>query len=808
MALGFRNRLVLFLVASLAVVQLGTMVILYGVARSALIDTGKQQLVTSAQSFSRHLDTLAGHLAEDAKIMSLDYALRQSIAAHDSGTAISALRNFGRRVGASRMLLIDLDGTIAADTARPRELTGLGRFAFPDLLPLAGESGRAAASGVVDGVPYRLVVVPVLLPDPIAWICILVRVDDRFAEELRALSPLRKDIALAGQTAPDAPWSVVAAAGDPMEPLAGIAAPGQMAAAEPQLLTKHGAEYLVLTTPIPTAPGSLPMMAVLQYPLDEALAPYRKIMLYMGALMAGGLVAALIGIGLIARGVTRPVTALAAVARRIADGDYTPLPPVRTSDEIGQLTTALDDMAQAIADREEHIRHQSLHDAVTGLPNRLNLEEQVDQAIDQGHGVALLLVGLDRLREVTNTLGHDLADRVARDAGDRLARALAANGAGDAVIARVSEHGFAILLVDRDAAAAQALAPALVAAFDAPYAEAPYGEAEVTVDLAAGVGIAVYPDPTPGAPPSDTASILLRHADVAVLNARAAEPYVRLYDHAADPHRPERLSLMGDLKIAIEQDALELAYQPKLEPQTGRVVGAEALVRWTHPRRGFVPPDSFIPLAEETGAIRHLTRWGLRRALRQSAAWAAAGHDLRMSVNLSVRDLGDAALPDRIDALLAETGLTADRLMLEITESAIMGEPEAAIAMLRRLADRGVELSIDDFGVGQSSFAYLRRLPVREIKIDRSFVKALDETMEDQAIVRSIIELGHNLGYKVTAEGVENAGSLNLLAEMGCDLAQGYYIARPLMPGAFADFLASHAAGEIPWQATLREAHG
>ncbi|WP_145751311.1 putative bifunctional diguanylate cyclase/phosphodiesterase [Nitrospirillum amazonense] len=802
----------LFLVASLAVVQLGTMVILYGVARSALIDTGKQQLVTSAQSFSRHLDTLAGHLAEDAKIMSLDYALRQSIAAHDSGTAISALRNFGRRVGASRMLLIDLDGTIAADTARPRELTGLGRFAFPDLLPLAGESGRAAASGVVDGVPYRLVVVPVLLPDPIAWICILVRVDDRFAEELRALSPLRKDIALAGQTAPDAPWSVVASAGDPMDPLAGIAAPGQLAAAEPQLLTKHGAEYLVLTTPIPTAPGSLPMMAVLQYPLDEALAPYRKIMLYMGALMAGGLVAALIGIGLIARGVTRPVTALAAVARRIADGDYTPLPPVRTSDEIGQLTTALDDMAQAIADREEHIRHQSLHDAVTGLPNRLNLEEQVDQAIDQGHGVALLLLGLDRLREVTNTLGHDLADRVARDAGDRLARALAANGAGDAVIARVSEHGFAILLVDRAAAAAQALAPALVAAFDAPYTEAPYGEApygeaEVTVDLAAGVGIAVYPDPTPGAPPSDTASILLRHADVAMLNARAAEPYVRLYDHAADPHRPERLSLMGDLKIAIEQDALELAYQPKLEPQTGRVVGAEALVRWTHPRRGFVPPDSFIPLAEETGAIRHLTRWGLRRALRQSATWAAAGHDLRMSVNLSVRDLGDASLPDRIDALLAETGLKPDRLMLEITESAIMGEPEAAIAMLRRLADRGVELSIDDFGVGQSSFAYLRRLPVREIKIDRSFVKALDETVEDQAIVRSIIELGHNLGYKVTAEGVENAGSLALLAEMGCDLAQGYYIARPLMPGAFNDFLASHAAGEIPWQATLREAH-
>ncbi|MDE1148562.1 MAG: EAL domain-containing protein [Azospirillaceae bacterium] len=803
MALGFRNRLALFLVATLAVVQLGTMSILYGVARSAMIDAGKQQLVISAASFTRHLGTLSDHLGEDARVMSLDYALRQSVATHDSGTAISALRNFGRRVGASRMLLINLDGTIAADTAHPRELTGLGRFAFPDLLPQAVDNGRAAAAGVIDGTPYRLVVVPVLLPDPVAWICILVRVDDRFAEELRALSPLRKDIALAGQMAPDAGWTVVAAAGDPVAPLAGIAPPGTGAASVPQLMDKAGAEYLVLTAPLATAPGSLPMMAVLQYPLDQALAPYRKVLLYMGALMAGGLLVALAGIVLISRSVTRPVTALAAVARRIADGDYAHLPPVTADDEIGQLTVALDDMARAIADREEHIRHQSLHDTVTGLPNRLHLEERVDGAIDRGHAVALLLLGLDRLREVANTLGHDLADRIARDAGDRLVRTLAANGAADAFIARV-EHGFAVLLVDHDRADALALAPALVAAFETPYSEAPYGQADVTVDLAAGVGIALHPDPTPDAPPADSAGVLLRHADVAMLDARATEPFIRVYDHAADPHRPERLSLMGDLKIAIEQDALDLAYQPKLDPQSGTVVGAEALVRWTHPKRGFVPPDSFIPLAEETGTIRLLTRWALGRALRQTAAWAAAGHDLRLSVNLSVRDLGDQSLPGRIGELLAETGLQADRLMLEITESAIMGEPEAAIAMLRRLAAQGVELSIDDFGVGQSSFAYLRRLPVREIKIDRSFIMALDQTPQDQAIVRSIIKLGHNLGYKVTAEGVENAASLVLLGDMGCDLAQGYFIARPLAPSAFADFLAAHAAGETPAQKQAR----
>jgi EAL domain-containing protein (putative c-di-GMP-specific phosphodiesterase class I) len=262
-----------------------------------------------------------------------------------------------------------------------------------------------------------------------------------------------------------------------------------------------------------------------------------------------------------------------------------------------------------------------------------------------------------------------------------------------------------------------------------------------------------------------------------------------IYDPARDPHRSDRLSLMSDLREALDLGSLQLFCQPKIDLSADMVSGAEGLVRWTHPVRGFVPPDSFIQLAEETGNIRRLTHWALETGIRQAADWRKRGMKLRISVNLSVRDLGDPLLPDRVEATLERHQVAPSDVVLEITESAIMGEPDAAIKVLRRLANLGTDLSIDDFGVGQSSFAYLRRLPVREIKIDKSFVLKLANSPEDATIVRSIVELGHNLGYKVTAEGVEDEGSFDFLREIGCDYAQGYFIAKALPADGFDRFI-------------------
>lgn len=791
MVLGLRNRLALFLVATLVIVQGLTMVTLYAVARGSLIDAGKQQLAQSARAFSHHMDTLSAHMAQDIKVMSLDYTVRQAVGRGDMRTALTTLRDFGQRVDASRVMLLHLDGTIAADTSdRHTAASGTPRvFPLPGLIERAKVSGLASGTAIMDGTPYRLVVTPVLLPDPIAWICVMVAIDDPFAEELRALSPLRKGVALLGMTAPNTGWSVIASAGDAMEPLYGVAPPGAPRSTAPMLMNKPLGRYLVLTLPLETEAGSPPMMAVLQYPLDEALEPYHQVMVYIGALMVVALIVGLIGMVLISRGVTRPLQALAQVAKNIARGTYTRPPPIGGDDEIAQLSSALDSMVTAIEEREDRIRHQARHDPVTGLPNRVSLEEELGPLLGgDGRDGALVVVGVDRLAEITNTLGHEVADCVIAEVGFRLCRMLptarihAGADGSRALVCRLSDHSFALLLPGVGERAVKGLALEILDYFDPPYSDQ-----TLTVDLAVHVGIALYP--RHGADPGT----LLRRADVALYTARRRDPHIHIYDADQDPHRADRLSLMSDMRDAIDHDQMAMAFQPKLDLLRREVVATEALVRWTHPRRGFVPPDSFIPLAEETGAIRHLTRWAIDHALHQISDWRAAGADITVAVNLSVRDLADPGLPDWIEQRVSAHGVTVDALTLEVTESAIMADPASAMALLRRLAARGLELSIDDFGVGQSSFSYLRRLPAREIKIDKSFITALPQTPADQAIVRSIIEVGHNLGCRVTAEGVEDQSTLDILTEMGCDLAQGYFIARPLMPDAFADFMVNGA---------------
>ena len=311
----------------------------------------------------------------------------------------------------------------------------------------------------------------------------------------------------------------------------------------------------------------------------------------------------------------------------------------------------------------------------------------------------------------------------------------------------------------------------------------PWREAELSIDAAPAIGIALHPQH--GA----DASALLQHAEVALFAALGHEDPVSFYEPATDPHRPARLALMGELRQALDGDQLSIAYQPRLDIAMDRIEGVEGLVRWDHPLHGPMGPDEFVPLAEKTGNIRHLTRWVLASGIAQLRQWMDEGRELRLALNLSARDLDDADLPRRVAALLGAHGVPARRLVLEVTESAVMAEPDAALKVLQRLAAQDIDIAIDDFGVGQSSLTYLRRLPVRELKIDKSFVARLGEDREDQAIVRAIVDLGHRLGFRVVAEGVENSTALDCLRDMGCDFAQGFFIARPLEAAALRDFL-------------------
>ncbi|MCX7512217.1 putative bifunctional diguanylate cyclase/phosphodiesterase [Frateuria hangzhouensis] len=771
-AVGFRLRLGLFFVATLVTVQLVTAALVYGVTRRAMVSEGERQLGINAQAFVAQMDDISARVAGNVEVLSLDYALRSAIAERDHGTVFSVLRNHGRRVGASRMQLIGLDGKVEVDTADVR--ASGQRFAFPDLAGHAFER-RAAAVVALQGRAYWVVVVPIYAPQPVGLVVVYVPLDDVLLAHLRTLSALPGDIELAVRP-PGSPWVTVAQSLTHTGLVASLA--GQGLPARPAIRRIHGHEYLLLAQPLSQPRSTAPVVAVLGYSLEDALRPFRAVVLAWAALLGLGLVVGLIGAWLTARSVSRPVEALAGAARRIEAGDYRAPPSLNRRDELGQLAAAFGTMVDAVRQREEHIRQQALHDQVTDLPNRVAAEVAIDRAREAGarHG-ALLMVGLTRAPDIIKTMGHGLYDRLMREVGARLGRV-----AAKAFLARATDTQFVAWLPGADRTEAVAAALRVLDALNTPYAEA-----DVSVDTLPAIGIAMYPED--GA----LASVLLRHGEVAQFAATGSTRPLAFYDAATDPHRTERLSLMGELREALDHDRLMLHYQPKLALPGRRVDGVEALVRWHHPRRGAVPPQDFIGMAEDTGNIQRLTRWALAAGIAQASRWHAAGLDLNVAVNLSARDLGEAELPLRIGRLLSIHALPPGKLTVEITERAVIGEPETALRVLKGLADLGIGIAVDDFGVGQSAFAYLRHLPVSELKIDQTFVRHLARDASDQTIVQSIVELGHRLGYQVTAEGVEDEGTLAQLAAIGCDHAQGFFIARPLPATELAGFASDRA---------------
>jgi diguanylate cyclase (GGDEF)-like protein len=774
--IGFRLRLALFYVGMLTSVQLLTGALVYGVTRHALIVEGERQLAASAKAFEAQLDDVSARIAGNVRVMALDFALRQAIAEGDRGTVLSVLRNHGRRVGASRMQLVNLDGSVAVDTAD----AGAAGKAFPyaELIPQAF-SERAADMVAVQGRVYWIVVVPIYAPQPVGLVVVYVQVDDELLAHMQELTSLRRDVALEVQRAPSL-WQAVAL-GDRGTPFArDLQRVSGDFPASPSLRRMAQSDYIVLAQPLQHPYHSAAVMVLFGYSLGDALRPYHQLALAWLALLALGLGAGFMGAWLIARNVSRPVEWLATVAKRIEQGDYrTPLRLSRR-DEIGLLANAIGTMAKAVQQREQRIRHQAMHDAVTGLPNRVAIETRIKRDLASGTARgSLLVIGVTRAPDIIKTMGHDLYDRLMREAGERIRRA-----AGGARVARATDGTFVSWHHNTGADEAVQVAQRLLDALTVPYTEP-----DISIDMVPAIGIALCPEH------ADEAVALLRFAETAQFAAVGSARAWALYQAAIDPHRPERLSLMGELREALATEQLTLHYQPKLALGTHRLDSAESLARWQHPRRGTVPPDLFIGMAEETGNIQRLTRWALASAIAQASRWRRQGLTMRVAVNLSAHDLGDAELPPYVIGLVAEHALPVEQLTLEITERAVIGEFEAACRVLGRLSDHGFHIAIDDFGVGQSSLSYLRRLPVDELKIDQSFIRHLAADANDRIIVRSIVELAHGLGYQVTAEGVEDEAALDYLSSIGCDHAQGYFVAGPMSADALADLLAIPCKG-------------
>jgi diguanylate cyclase (GGDEF)-like protein len=438
----------------------------------------------------------------------------------------------------------------------------------------------------------------------------------------------------------------------------------------------------------------------------------------------------------------------------------------------------VDRLRREAADKQ----HLALHDPLSGLPNRRHFHELLDSGLTRaragGAGVAVLMLDLDRFKEINDALGHETGDALLREVSARLRGHLDGRGR----VARFGGDEFAVLLpTDGSPEAALCAAAELAEVVEQPILLGP-----LTLTARASVGVATAPLH------GDDPETLIRHADVAMYAAKETNG-LRLYDAELDRNSPQRLALIADLRRAVERGELTVAYQPKVDPRSGRVVGAEALARWHHCELGPIPPDVFVPLAEHSGLVWPLTLHVLELALRRRAQWAAAGHDLQVAVNLSPNSLLDAALPERVARLLEATGNPARALTLEITESTILTDAAGSRATLERLHMLGVEISIDDFGTGYSSLGRLRELPIHEVKIDKSFVQRVAEDHRDRAVVRSAVQLGHALDLRVVAEGVEDVGTYAYLAAEGCDVVQGYLLARPLPPDEFMAWLHIHS---------------
>ncbi|HEX7045973.1 MAG TPA: EAL domain-containing protein [Gammaproteobacteria bacterium] len=762
----FQARLAIVFVALTAGALLVTFLAVSVTTRADVIDTAQEEIRVGQRVVEQLLNERVRQLVDSANVLADDFGFRGAVATGDVPTMRSALTNHSRRIGADAALILDLDGKVLAATATDAATT----FPYSDLLARAERDGSAATVALLGERVYQLVLVPVHAPLRVAWVALAFELDESFAESLQRLTGLEVTLASPGVSTFVANSTLDR---DVSEALASQAASIVAAAGSVSEFTADDDTFLTLPFAMDET-ALAPVYALLQIPLDAALQPYRELQLQLLAIAGIALFATLAGAIVIANSVAQPVRDLVAVAGRISLGDYSFRTPSKRKDELGKLADAFNHMQAGIAEREKKIVFQAQHDTLTGLPNRVLANDRLAQAIARvrrtGDSVAVLVLDMDRFKEINDTLGHAVGDDVLRTVATRLAQDLRASD----TIARLGGDEFLVILDGADNNAAIAKAREISERLSQPI-QVHNSRLQVSISI----GIALCP-----AHGLD-AETLLRRADIAMYDAKQTREPVSMYEDGYDERYLHRLSLIADLKSAVENDEFFLEFQPKVDLDSGEVHHVEALVRWQHPRFGRMAPDSFIPLAEQSGHISLVTNWVIDNGLDNLRRWLDQGADIALSINLSALDLIDTNLPERITAGLEARNIDPERLVVEITESAVMRDAEFAITMLNRLRDCGIRLSIDDFGTGYSSLAQLKRLPVHNLKIDKSFVIGLKAGSEDAMIVKSTIDLGHNMGLRVIAEGVEAEETRDILKGYSCDLAQGYLFSRPLSADAF-----------------------
>ena len=755
---SLQNKIFLFFVLLLLMVQAIAFWTLYNGNKNQEAAEINNRLTTAKTIFTELFNRRLDYLAAFAETAAKDYGLKQ-VFNDDTRSLLVALNNHRKRIDADLVMSISSEGVITGqlqryfiDEKRSKIRQGTERdsqFRFIRWL----DSGQSSHLYIIDEALYQLSLSPVTVgTKTLGWIAFGFQIDKRLAKEFTNITNLNTDFIIKH----DDRWRLIASSTKHEQ------SSQELALAETVIQGVTPEQYIATHSLITEFDDQA--LGVVMYGLKANFVALLQEQWWRFLMLAAlTLFVSLMSAYLIAASISKPIKRLVAQAKVIASGDYNQKVTLKDNNEIGQLADEFNQMQTAVLQREEAIIHNGNHDPLTDLPNRNALNKTLEDYTQQQKQFILLHLNLSRLKDVNDTLGHDVGDEVIQELARRLQALCQITNFKQLVHLGADEFVLVAKHFDIDDTVAQ-IQTELEPAFDYQ---------GISLQLQVRMGIAISPEH------SKMPKTLVQMADTALHHTRNTGKLVQIYQPELDVNTVERLNLINDLKQAIPAGELELHFQPKMCLKTRIVTHVEALVRWQHPTLGMVPPDDFIHIAEQTGQIKALTRWVFTTALAQFNTWKTLNINLNIAVNISAENLKETDFYQFISQSLTSANVPPEKVTLEVTESSVVDNPEAAIKLLSEFKRHGMRISIDDYGTGYSSLAQLKQLPVHELKIDKSFVQRLEHDDDDQIIVRSTIELAHNMGLHVVAEGIEDEFSLNWLAEHDCELAQGYFISRP-----------------------------